>query len=213
MQKKDVFIITPSELLESLLAECTLLLAIQRYFTLKHLLFHWTCMNEKELEQLQKGDIIINLTYLPDDVVSVSSRIHIVAQPSKVWKTLADYDNLSSYLPKVLSSKVVERKGNEIILDQIGKTGIFIFEKIVHFRLKITEEYPGIISFEQVDGDFDIYQGTWVIETSDTIQGTVLSYNAEIRPHFFAPPILVSFVQRQDLPGILKAHKHRAETL
>ena len=84
-------------------------------------------MNETELKQLQKGDILINLTYLPDDVVSVSSKIHIVAPPASVWKTLTDYDNLSSYLPKVLSSKVVERHGNEITLDQIGKTGIFIF--------------------------------------------------------------------------------------
>jgi len=170
-------------------------------------------MNEKELEHLQKGDIIINLTYLPDDVVSVSSRIHIVTQPSKVWKTLADYDNLSSYLPKVLSSKVVERKGNEIILDQIGKTGIFIFEKIVHFRLKITEEYPSKISFGQIEGDFAVYLGEWVLDSSQTIEGTILSYNAEMKPLFFAPPILVSFVQRQDLPGILKAHKQRAETL
>ena len=170
-------------------------------------------MNETELKQLQKGDILINLTYLPDDVVSVSSKIHIVAPPASVWKTLTDYDNLSSYLPKVLSSKVVERHGNEITLDQIGKTGIFIFEKIVHFRLKITEEYPNNISFGQVDGDFDVYRGEWALETSTAIQGTVLSYHAEIKPLFFAPPILVIFVQRQDLPGILKAHKQRAEAL
>lgn len=205
--------IAPSKLLESLPAQCTLLLPIQRYFTLKRRLFHWSCMNETELKQLQKGDILINLTYLPDDVVSVSSKIHIVAPPASVWKTLTDYDNLSSYLPKVLSSKVVERHGNEITLDQIGKTGIFIFEKIVHFRLKITEEYPNNISFGQVDGDFDVYRGKWVLETSPAIQGTVLSYHAEIKPLFFAPPILVIFVQRQDLPGILKAHKQRAEAL
>ncbi|NMW18562.1 MAG: cyclase [Chlorobiaceae bacterium] len=170
-------------------------------------------MNEKELKELQKGDILICLAYLPDDVVSVNSKIHIDAPPAQVWKTLTDYDNLSSYLPKVLSSKVVERHGNEIILDQIGKTGIFIFEKIVHFRLKITEEYPSKISFGQIEGDFAVYLGEWVLDSSQTIEGTILSYNAEMKPLFFAPPILVSFVQRQDLPGILKAHKQRAETL
>jgi carbon monoxide dehydrogenase subunit G len=171
-----------------------------------------TGINETEIKQLQKGNILISLTYLPDDVVGVSSKIYIDAQPSKVWNTLTNYDNLSKYLPKVLSSELVEREGNEIILDQTGKTGIFIFEKHVHFRLKIEEEYPNKISFKQLDGDFQVYRGEWLLETSNTIQGTILSYKAELKPNFFAPPILVNFVQRQDLPGILKAHKQRAES-
>ena len=170
-------------------------------------------MNETELQQLQQGDIIFSLTYMPDDIVSVISKIHIDASPAKVWSSLTDYDNLSSYLPKVMASNVVERNGNEIILDQTGKTGIFIFERIVHFRLNIREEFPKQISFEQISGDFLVYRGKWVLETSHTISGTLLSYHAELKPLFFAPPILVSFVQRQDLPGILKAHKQRAEAL
>ncbi len=170
-------------------------------------------MDEKEIQKLQKGEVFINLTYLPDDVVSVSSRIHINAHPEAVWKTLTDYDNLSSYLPKVMASDVVERHGNEIILDQTGKTGIFIFEKVVNFRLKLREEYPNSISFEQIAGDFLVYQGEWLLETSNAIQGTLLSYNAKLKPIFFAPPILVRFVQWQDLPGILTAHKQRAEAL
>ena len=170
-------------------------------------------MNETELQQLQKGNILINLTYLPDDIVSVSSKIHINALPAQVWKTLTDYDNLSSYLPKVMASSVVERCGNEITLDQTGKTGIFIFEKVVHFQLKLSEEFPKCISFEQISGDFLVYQGEWLLETSGAIQGTLLSYNAKLKPLFFAPPILVSFVQRQDLPGILMAHKQRAEAV
>jgi hypothetical protein len=42
---------------------------------------------------------------------------------------------------------------------------------------------------------------------------TILTYSAEIRPDFFAPSFLVAFVQRQDLPEILKAHKKRAESI
>ena len=170
-------------------------------------------MNEKEIEQLKKGDVLISLTYLPDDVVSVCSRIHINATPAKVWKTLTDYDNLSSYLPKVMASSVIERNGNEVTLDQTGKTGIFIFEKVVHFQLKLTEKFPESISFKQISGDFLVYQGDWRLETSSAIQGTLLLYNAKLKPLFFAPPILVSFVQWQDLPGILKAHKQRAEAV
>ena len=77
--------------------------------------------------------------------------------------------------------------------------------------MKLYEEYLKRISFEQTDGDLSVYRGEWLLESTPELSGTVLSYMAEIKPLFFAPPILVSFVQRQDLPGILKAHKQRAE--
>ncbi len=170
-------------------------------------------MNETVLRRLLEGEAVISLAFLPDDVIGVSGQIFINATPENVWRALTDYDNLSKNLPKVVSSRVVERHGNEIILDQTGKTGIFIFERIVHFRLKLCEEYLKRIIFEQVEGDLSIYRGSWVLETPPEVSGTVLSYVAEIKPDFFAPPLLVSFVQRQDLPQILKAHKQRAESL
>ncbi|NTW83504.1 MAG: cyclase [Chlorobiaceae bacterium] len=170
-------------------------------------------MDKEIKKRLQQGEAPITLSFLPDDVIGVSGMIHINASPEKVWTAITDYDNLSSNLPKVISSRIISRDGNEIVLEQTGKTGILIFEKTVHFRLKAREEYLKKVSFEQLDGDFRIYRGEWNIETYPEIQGTVLFYKAEIKPVFFAPPILVSFVQYQDLPGILKAHKKRAETL
>jgi ribosome-associated toxin RatA of RatAB toxin-antitoxin module len=167
----------------------------------------------REISRLALGEILVDLSFLADDVIGVKGKIFISASVELVWKALTDYDNLSRTLPKVLASRVVERKENEIILDQTGRTGIFFFEKTVNFRLRLLEEYLKKVSFEQVDGDFCVYRGEWVLETSDALNGTILSYHAEIKPLFFAPPILVSFVQWQDLPGILKAHKHTAEAL
>ncbi|TLU83107.1 MAG: cyclase [Chlorobium sp.] len=170
-------------------------------------------MDKETIKRLQQGDTPITLSFLPDDVIGVSGMILINASSEKVWEAITDYDNLSRNLPKVLSSRLISRNGNEIVLEQTGKTGIFIFEKTVHFRLKAREDYLKKVSFEQLDGDFRIYRGDWTIETYPEVQGTVLSYRAEIKPVFFAPSVLVSFVQYQDLPGILKAHKKRAEML
>lgn len=164
-----------------------------------------------EHNRLLNGEILIDLSYLDNDVIGISSGIFINASREEVWKTLTDYDNLSKTLPKVVASRLIEQKNGEIIIDQTGRTGILIFEKIVNFRLKINEEYLQRISFEQISGDFHVYHGEWLLETHYQQQGTFLYYNAEIKPLFFAPPILVSFVQRQDLPGILSAHKQHAE--
>ena len=166
-----------------------------------------------EIRRLLQGEILIDLAFLPDDVIGAKGRIFIDAWLEAVWNSLTDYDNLSRTLPKVVASRVVARNGNEIILEQTGRTGIFFFEKTVNFRLKVTEKDPQRIEFQQESGDFSVYRGAWILEPAPKGNGTLLTYEAELKPDFFAPPILVSFVQRQDLPGILRAHKHRAETL
>ena len=165
-----------------------------------------------ERNRLLNGEILIDLSYHENDVIGVTGGIYIEARPQEVWKTLTDYDNLSKTLPKVVASRLIEKKNGEIILEQTGKTGILIFEKTVNFRLKVYEEHFHRVSFEQISGDFHVYRGEWLLEKHPEQKGTFLHYNAKIKPLFFAPPILVSFVQRQDLPGILSAHKKQAES-
>lgn len=165
-----------------------------------------------EHNRMLSGEILIDLSYHDNDVIGVAGGIFIEATPEKVWKTLTDYDNLSKTLPKVVASRLIEKKNGEIILEQTGRTGILIFEKTVNFRLKVYEEYLQRVSFEQISGDFNVYHGEWLLETRHEHAGTFLRYTAKIKPLFFAPPILISFVQRQDLPGILSAHKNCAES-
>lgn len=164
-----------------------------------------------EMRRLLQGEILINLAFLADDVTGVSGKVFIAAPPEAVWATLTDYGNLHRTLPKVVASKLVGLDGSDIILDQTGKTGIFFFEKTVNFRLRVRETYLKRIDFEQESGDFRVYRGSWILHHYPGENGTLLTYEAELKPDFFAPPILVSFVQRQDLPGILKAHKEKAE--
>lgn len=170
-------------------------------------------MDEHTKKQLSEGDVPITVSSLEGEVIGVTAMVLIDAEPVSVWTSLTDYDNLHRNLPKVLASRLVSRDGNDVVIEQTGKTGIFIFEKTVHFTLNVHEEYLKSIRFEQLSGDFRIYRGEWRIDTIPGVEGSLLVYKAEIKPAFFAPPVLVSFVQYQDLPGILKAHKERAEKL
>lgn len=183
-----------------------------RLETLEHMPPENTDNLSREKTKLMRGEIVIDLAFLPDDVIGVCGKIFIAAPPEAIWKTLTDYNNLSKTLPKVLSSNLVKQNGNTIILEQTGRTGVFFFEKTVSFQLQLHEEYLKRVSFEQMNGDFSLYRGEWIINPLEETEGCVLVYNAEIKPAFFAPPILVSFVQWQDLPGIFKAHKQRAES-
>ncbi|NTW51527.1 MAG: cyclase [Chlorobiaceae bacterium] len=163
-------------------------------------------MNPDKIARLLHGEVLIDLQWLADNVVSASGSVFIKAGMSVVWQMLTDYDRLAETMPKVVSSRLVEDQGSSKIIDQSGKSGIFFFETIVHFRLKVEEEYPKHLHFCQVGGDFKVYEGEWFLDTleSDKGNGTLLTYEAKIKPGFFAPQFLVSFVQSQDLPTILK---------
>ena len=168
----------------------------------------------EQLAKLLQREILIDLEWLPDGVIGASGRVFIEADPSIVWQMLSDYNRLHETMPKVVASKLVEANNHTKVIDQSGKSGIFIFERTVHFTLKVEEVYPEHLYFSQINGDFEVYEGEWQLEAVDGNNGpgTLLTYQAEVKPSFFAPQFVVSFVQSQDLPTILKEVRRYCES-
>ena len=158
-------------------------------------------------KRLLKGELLVDIDWLATDVIGASGSVFVKASPEVVWGMLTDYGHLHETMPKVTSSALVENQGACKIIEQTGKSGIFIFERCVHFLLKVDEEFPKRLHFEQVKGDFKVYEGNWFLEEvpGETGAATIVTYEAKMKPDFFAPPILVSFVQSQDLPAILRS--------
>jgi len=160
--------------------------------------------------RLLSGEVPVEMEILPDGTISVLGRILVRAARRRVWQALTDYPNLHRRLPKVRESRLLSREGATVVLEQTGRTGILFVEITVRFRLRVEENEPESVLFRQEEGDFSVYRGRWDLEERE--EGTLLSYSALLRPKFFAPPFLVAFVQRQDLPDILRAHRRTAET-
>ncbi len=197
---------------------------INALFTIVFLLLHTSIaitdsgtlsrkMSASNKEKLLNGDVIIALADLEDKIVGVTGTIFIGCQPQDVWSVLTDYDNLHRFIPKMLRSEVLEEKGNEKIIKQIGRTGISIFQKTARIKMKVHEEYLQRINFEKVSGDFKVFRGEWLLEYDPETTGTLLTYQAEIKPKFFAPQAFIRHVQKNDLPLILQAIKKRAKQL
>jgi hypothetical protein len=171
-------------------------------------------LSPEKRARIMQGEILIDLDWLPDGVIGANGSVFIEAEPPVVWRMLTDYDHLYETMPKVVSSRLLESKNQTKIIAQSGKSGIFIFEKTVNFTLKVEEVFPEHLYFSQIGGDFQVYEGEWRLEAvdSDSGTGTLLTYQAEIKPDFFAPQFVVSFVQSQDLPTILKAIRSYCES-
>lgn len=165
-----------------------------------------------EKQKQLNGEIIVTLSNLENKVIGVTGEIFIGAQPKEVWAVLTDYDNLKNFIPQMIMSNLLEDKGDEKTITQTGRTGVFMFKKTSHIKLKVTEEYLKSINFEQISGDFKVYKGAWILEYSQKVQGTFLTFKAEVKPDFFAPRFVTRHIQKRDIPVILTAIKQRVES-
>lgn len=165
-----------------------------------------------EQSRLLNGEIIVTTSALDDGITGVRGKIYIDASPGQIWQAITDYENQKQFVPKLIDSGLISDNGTEQVMFETGRTGVLFFTKTVHIKLRVRGEPPKRLAFQQVDGDFKIYQGEWVIDEMPNGKGAMLTFRAEIKPDFFAPPYFVRNVQQKDLPMVLSAMKKRAET-
>lgn len=149
---------------------------------------------------------------LENGVTAVIGKIYINASAKNIWAAITDYNNQKHFVPKLIDSGLISDNGREQVMFEKGKTGYLFFKKTVYIKLSIRGDYPQRLSFRQIEGDFKIYEGDWLIDRAPDDKGFVLTFQAKIKPNFFAPPMFVRKVQEHDLPMVLTAMKKRAES-
>ncbi len=140
-------------------------------------------------EKLLKGEVLVVLSDLPDGVTGVAGHIYIAAPPKKVWDVITDYDNHKKFVPNIIDSGIISDNGSEKVMFEKGKSGILFFQKTVNIKMKVWGEAPKRLYFEQITGDFKVYHGEWILDEYPQGSGTFLTYKAEVKPIFFAPPV------------------------
>jgi hypothetical protein len=106
----------------------------------------------------------------PEDVVVSGEkgnyvvRLFVNSSKENVWKILTGYTELSRFMPDVISSKVIESKGSQKILDQVYSSAYTLGLK-AKVRLQVTESYLKGLNIELVKADYlRSFHGTWTIE-------------------------------------------------
>ncbi|NTV01232.1 MAG: cyclase [Chlorobiaceae bacterium] len=165
-----------------------------------------------EVSKLLNGEVVVNTSALDDGVTGVTAQVYIDASPEQIWRALTDYDNQKHFLPKVVDSGLISDNGSEQVMFQTGRSGVLFFRKTVHVKLRIKGEPLRRLAFQQIEGDFKVYHGEWVIDSASGGRGATLTFRAEIKPDFFAPAFFIRNVQEKDLPMVLGAMKKRAES-
>jgi ribosome-associated toxin RatA of RatAB toxin-antitoxin module len=154
--------------------------------------------------------IEVSLSKMPDGVTGIKSFVYINATPVTVWKVLTDYNNLKRYIPRMVKSDLVADKGKLKVIALTGEFKVLIFKKTVQLTINMHEAFPLRIDYEQISGDFDVYRGSWTLQ-KHAFEGTLLTYESEIKPSFVVPDFIFQGILKNDIVGGLTALRGEAE--
>ncbi|KAL4383360.1 hypothetical protein GQ457_15G020390 [Hibiscus cannabinus] len=169
-------------------------------------------LSDEKTQSLSEDGVFIEIIKLGGSSRRIRSKIGIGATLETVWNILTDYEKLSDVIPALTVSKVVEKKDKFARLYQIGQQNLplglkFNAKGVIDCYEKDLEILPSgrkrEIQFKMVEGDFVVFEGTWLIEQfnegkckgDEAFLGeefpTTLSYSVDLKPKMWLPVQLV----------------------
>lgn len=142
-------------------------------------------------------DLVVEATRR-DSAVEVHARATIVAPHAIVWDTLTDYNRLSEFIPGMHKSRIVEWRGNEAIVEQLGEAKFLFFRFPIDVTVGSASLPPDAIKVRVIKGNLKRLEGGYRIERLDDTR-VVLRWSGLIEPDAILPPLLGEAVMRSNI--------------
>lgn len=146
----------------------------------------------------------------PDGREGIITKMKVKGNLNRTWEVMTDYNALPDFIPDLKVSKVIENRGNEIILHQEGEAGFLMFRFSVGVTVKLIEYYRQKILFTKIDGDFEFFEGEWYIEPLGSNE-TLIVFSLAAQPDFYAPKWVIRSMMKRAIPKGMKALRDRIE--
>ena len=132
------------------------------------------------------------------ETVTVAAAAEMQVAPLTAWSVISDYGHLAEFIPGMQSSRVLERDGNALLIEQTGSFSFLFFQQRVEVQLAVVEYPPQRIVAHAVAGNFKTMEGRYELESLPS--GEVrLSYSGRLVPDFALPPLIGKMLMRQVL--------------
>ncbi len=101
---------------------------------------------------------------LPGATRRLAAQLALPLDREAVWDVLTDYERLPEFIPNLERSSLVERRGDVVVLEQVGSQRFVGLRFTAAVRLQLQERREeGVLDFEMLAGDFRRFQGTWTV--------------------------------------------------
>ena len=155
------------------------------------------------------GAAIAVHTYRDGSALIVEASADIPVTPRRAWDVLTDYDRLSEFVPDLMESRVIERQGDQVVVEQKGKVSFLFFNLPVFVRMEIVERPPHEVLAKAVKGSFQEMTGRYALEPSTL--GVKLSYTGRFVPNFGVPRFIGDAVLKHAVEEQFGAMVHEIE--
>ena len=142
---------------------------------------------------------------LPGSTRRLAAQLALPLGPEAVWAVLTDYERLPDFIPNLERSSLVERRGDVVVLEQVGSQRFVGLRFTASVRLQLQERREqGVLDFEMLAGDFRRFQGTWTVQ-GDSEKGVRLRYELTVQACVGMPIGLIEQRLQEDLASNLRA--------
>ncbi|MBW4582622.1 MAG: SRPBCC family protein [Tildeniella nuda ZEHNDER 1965/U140] len=145
-----------------------------------------------------------------------TARVLLSTSADTVWSVLTDYSNTPTFMPYVVSSKVITVNGNQKVIEQVDVRQVFFVTARSRIRSAITETAKTRIDFQAIDGDLKSLKGYWLLEPIAPYTGAkanqiLLTQVIEVQPKAGTPSRIFYDVFKDSLGESMSAIKRETE--
>lgn len=152
---------------------------------------------QQEMERLEQGTrrLAVLLRLAPD--------------PERIWTVLTDYGNLERFIPNLVSSRLLWRRGNRVALEQVGSQQFCGLRFSARVELELEEDPDaGELRFQMLQGDFRRFEGTWRVDRDEISSRLLYELTVQGKPGM--PIGLIEQRLQQDLASNLRGVQQEA---
>lgn len=146
-----------------------------------------------------------------DDALEVVCRATIDAPLDIVWQTLTDYDRLPEFIPGMRSSRVVERRGPVVVVEQSGEARFLFFSHPIEVTVASTERPPHALEVSLLKGNLKQLEGAYRIEPQGAAR-VLLTWAGTVEA-LSMPPLIGEMLMRSNVEdqfrGMVREIEHR----
>jgi ribosome-associated toxin RatA of RatAB toxin-antitoxin module len=132
-----------------------------------------------------------------DDALEVLCRATIDAPFEIVWQTLTDYDRLPEFIPGMRSSRVIERRGSTVVVEQLGEARFLFITYPIEVTIASTERPPHALEVSVLKGNLKRLDGAYRIEPQGAGR-ILLTWNGIVEA-LLMPPLIGEMLMRSNI--------------
>jgi ribosome-associated toxin RatA of RatAB toxin-antitoxin module len=157
-----------------------------------------------------RAEVSVHLSREGQGVYRVEGAFKVPATERAAWAVLTDYERISEFVSNLERSRVVQRDGPGVVVEQESSAQFLFFTRKFSVRLDIVENAPKRIEFtDAAKTDFDLYRGAWIVEPREG--ETEVKYRLWAKPKTPLPGGLIKRLFKGNVKGMLE--QVRAEIL